>query len=89
MNHQIRIEPAGAAFAVRGAISVPASKAPIIDAAKALKAANASDSDVLVVAGSVITVSPVTIGKVLDYQPSAARRAVEHLRYTVAPRNNV
>lgn len=65
MNHAIRIEPAGNAFAVRGAVSIPSSKAPIIDAAAALRSAGASDSDLIVANGSVVSISPATIGEIL------------------------
>ena len=87
MNYSIRVEPADKGFAVRGAVSIPSSKAPIVDAAKALKAAGASDHDVIVANGSVVSISPTMIGAVLNYAPSAKRRDIESKRFTVMPNN--
>ena len=68
MNYAIRIEPAGSAYAVRGACSIQSSRQPLIDAAKALRSAGAADSDIIVVSGSVISISPVSIGAVLKHR---------------------
>jgi hypothetical protein len=81
-QHRITIEPAGSGFSVRGAVAIASTKAPVMDAARALREAGAPDADLVVVAGSVISVSPTTIGAVLK------PRKLPQARYVGAPSHN-
>jgi hypothetical protein len=64
-QHCVTVEPADKGFSVRGAVSIPSTKAPVVDAAKALREAGAPDGDILLVSGSCVSVLPVTIGAAL------------------------
>jgi hypothetical protein len=73
-----RIELTGDAgqYSVAGAVAIPFSRHPVVDAARALRSAGAKDSDTIRAAWSG---TPITanVGAVCDYRPSPARQATE------------
>ena len=63
-RHRITIEPAGSSYSVVGAVALT-SPTPVIDAARALRAAGAHDSDLIVAASSIVSICPTSIGSIL------------------------
>jgi hypothetical protein len=77
MRHAIRINQTSAGkYCVVGAVSIANTTTPIIDAALALKAAGADDSDTIAVTCGEITVSPATIAAILRPRKTPNRNAV-------------
>ena len=87
MKHRITISTAGSAYSVTGACCIARTDAPMLDAAKSLRAAGAPDSDTIVVRSSDINYSPASIGALLAYRPSPQRRAIESQRLSFTPDN--
>jgi hypothetical protein len=78
MTRQHRISITGERdFSVTGAVRIASTRHPIIDAAKALKAAGARDTDTIVANCSSVSVQPVRVAAVLAYKPSEARQATQ------------
>jgi hypothetical protein len=79
MRHTIRINMISSGrYAVTGAVSIPPTPTPIIDAALALKQAGADDSDLLSVVCGTCTVSDMTLGAITRPRHTAHRQ--RHLR---------
>ena len=64
-QHRVTIKGETGDYAVTGACSIPSTKHPIRDAAAELLRTVANPEDLIVASGSVVSVSPVTIGAVL------------------------
>jgi hypothetical protein len=74
-THTIKIRASAqpGRYVVTGAINVADSAAPVLDAARALKAAGAGDDDLVIATGGDCTFSPQTIGRLSDIASSASR----------------
>jgi hypothetical protein len=76
-THRVRLNMISSGrYAVTGATTITSTATPIIDAAAALKAAGADDSDLLAVTCGEITVSPATIAAILRPRQTPGRNAV-------------
>ena len=64
-QHRVTIKGETGDYAVTGACSIPSTKHPVQDAARALRDLGHSDHDLIVASGSVISISPTEIGAVL------------------------
>jgi len=66
MNHTIRINQISAGkYCVTGATAITSTLTPILDAARALRAAGATDSDTIVATCADVSILPATIGAIL------------------------
>jgi hypothetical protein len=74
-THHIRLNQIGAGiYACTGAVQITRTTTPIIDAALALKAAGAPDSDTISAMCGDASILPATIGSILNFRHTARRQ---------------
>jgi hypothetical protein len=86
-THHVRLNQIAAGrYCVTGAVSIANTTTPIPDAAAALKAAGADDSDTIAVACGEITILPMSLGSILKFRPTSHRHGFLREMLGIPPR---